>query len=322
MASSHSFSVVCNTHSGSASIYGVEALETVIRESFGPQLETCAFVPSQQIESALAAAFASPSSAVIVIGGDGTCRSSVEFGVRTGKPIAFVPGGTMNLLPARHWPGLDLLAALMALRAGHYQMQAIDVGQVNQAYFLIAAAFGAAPGIARVREDHRMAEGIVASVQTLFRLPNVLPHLLKPTVRLEARQVPKTHLSALAFVINNADIALGRLDVNAQQSVFECVGAYVQTPFAFVALMIRAIFDPQWRKDPSVFTAKISEGLVYAPGRFIPMTLDGEVVRLTSPAHLTLRAGALDVLVYAAPESIDRDAETTGPDISVKGQKT
>ena len=115
--------------------------------------------------------------------------------------------------------------------------------------------------------------------------------------------MPRRHLAALAIVIGNADLALGRKEsdpvVLPLAHKFECVGAEVKSPWDFVTVMARAFLDPKWREDAKVTTASISDGTVHSRSRTIAMTLDGEVVRLTSPAYVHLVARGVHVLVHA-----------------------
>jgi diacylglycerol kinase family enzyme len=302
--SATSFAVVANANSGAASQMGEAALVALVTAKLGGKLLSCVVVGSCDIEAGLQNAFASECDCVIVIGGDGTCRSGAKCALQTGKPVALLPGGTMNLLPAQHWPGKDVATALQALGDGHYRETTIDVGKVNDELFLIAAAFGAAPTLARLREEHRASTSLVGNIQALLKIPQVLPHLMRPMVRLEAPNVPRKSLTALAIVIGNADFALGRTDLEVCTHIFECVGARVNSHWDFLRVMARAFIDPKWREDDLVFTAAIKEGRVFSKSRAIAMTLDGEVMRLVSPARVVLLKRAVKVMVYDAPVAL------------------
>ena len=303
------FAVVANALSGTASTMGEEALHALINTAIGDNLHSCDIVLPEAVEAALERAFSSEADAVVVIGGDGTCRSAAKFAIKAKKAVAFLPGGTMNLLPNRHWGGLDIPATLKALGEGAYATSKMDVGHVNEEIFLIAAAFGVAPALARLREEHRASETFVKGLQTLIQVPKILPHLMRPSARLEAIGVKRRHLAALAIVIGNADLALGRLDAESDSQTFECVGAEVKSPLDFLVVMARAFFDPNWRDDDKVTTSYIKEGKVFSNSRRIAMTLDGEIYRLASPAHVRLMANQLKVLVHA-PVIIEIAEET------------
>lgn len=294
------FAVVANAMSGAASSLGEAGLSQLVKTCLGDTLFSLTIAHPQDVDAALAQAFASAADVVVVIGGDGTCRAGAKAALTTGKSIAFMPGGTMNLLPARHWSGQTLEASLLALGAGDYERRAIDIGQVNDEIFLIAAAFGAAPTLARLREDHRAAKTLAQSLEAVVKIHKVLPHLLRPSVRLEADGMTSRALAALAIVVGDADFALGRFDAghnDTNQQYFECVAAKVSTPWNFIIVMARAFFDPNWRQDPKVSTTSIREAFVRSKSRTIAMTLDGEVVRLAAPAHVRFLDDELEVLV-------------------------
>lgn len=81
--------------------------------------------------------------------------------------------------------------------------------------------------------------------------------------------------------------------------MFEVVGAEVKSPWALIAVVARALFDTHWRDDAKITTTQIREGKVYSRSRAIAMTLDGEIVRLASPAQVKLLVNGLRVLVSA-----------------------
>ena len=298
------FAVVANAHSGAAAVLGQAALTELIHNTLGSELLMCDVVESEFLNAALETAFASAAEVVVAIGGDGTCRSAATLARLTNKEVAFLPGGTMNLLPGRHWPNMDLTETLQALAAGAYEASTIDIGQVNDELFLIAVAFGAAPALSRFRESHRSAETLVETMKNLVEVAKVIPHLMRPSARLEAKGVTRNRLAALAIVVGNADLALGRLDADNVTQTLECVGVEMASPFSFFALMLRAFLDPNWRADNKVTTSHITQGKVYSKSRAIAMTLDGEVVRLVSPAHVKLLVNGLRVLVHA-PKKLD-----------------
>jgi diacylglycerol kinase family enzyme len=297
------FSLVANANSGAVSQLGDATLVALANSLIGAKLKSCVLSESSDICGELELAFNSDSDAVIVIGGDGTCRSAAKYALETNKPVALLPGGTMNLLPAKHWPGQNISTALQALGHGHFRETSIDVGQVNDEIFLIAAAFGVAPTLARMREMHRSSNGIVGNLQALLKIPQVMPYLMRPTVRLEAKNVAKKPVAALAIVIGNADFALGRTDNEMIDHRFECVGTNPSSSWDFVRVMFRAFMDPKWRDDELVFTASIREGWVFSKSRAIAMTLDGEVIRMVSPAHIHFLKRGMNALVYESPDA-------------------
>ncbi len=153
--------------------------------------------------------------------------------------------------------------------------------------------------MARLREAHRSSETLTQSITNLLKIPKVLPYLLRPSVRLEAKGVSRKHLAALAIVLGDADFALSRPNTGAETQMFEVVGAEVKSPWALIAVVARALFDTHWRDDAKITTTQIREGKVYSRSRAIAMTLDGEIVRLASPAQVKLLVNGLRVLVSA-----------------------
>ena len=133
-------------------------------------LETTAGEPQQAWDAAAAAASAG-ADLVVAIGGDGTLNEALNGVMSAAGPqrpaLAFVPGGTANLL-AR---ALDLPRSLdgigRVLRAGF--RRGIDVGRVNGRYFATIAALGFdAEVVARARRLRRWIPSKPAHVASIL----------------------------------------------------------------------------------------------------------------------------------------------------------
>jgi diacylglycerol kinase family enzyme len=307
------FAIVINAHSGSASGVGEEALRTAFQAALGGAARSFAFVRGEGVEPALTAAFDGDADAVIVVGGDGTCRAAATLAAKSGKPVAFLPGGTMNVLPRKHWSNLDLLSCVRALGAGAWRTARMSVGRAGEEVFMIAAAFGAAAGLTRMREEHRAADTIVQRLNVWGRLSRVMPFLMRPTAWLEAEGAPKRGLSALALVLGDADVALGRTIPGGDSATLECVGAVIRGPFGFMSVLARAFLDRNWRSDPRVFTLHLRTARVRGRSRFLAVTLDGEIARLPSPIDVRVEKDRLTVIRHMPAAPAVDTTEPRGP---------
>jgi YegS/Rv2252/BmrU family lipid kinase len=108
--------------------------------------------------------------AIVVAGGDGTVNAAIPALIEAGKPVGILPFGTANDLALTLGIPSDPLAAAAIIAAGH--LRRIDVGKVNDAYFLNVASVGLAVNIAE-RQDAELKRQwgifsyVVAAVDTL-----------------------------------------------------------------------------------------------------------------------------------------------------------
>ncbi|MEO8696966.1 MAG: phosphatase PAP2 family protein [Acidimicrobiales bacterium] len=86
-----------------------------------------------------------------IIGGDGSINAAADVALRTRKPLAVFPGGTLNHF-ARDL-GLDTLdGTVEAIRAK--SLGSVDVGRIDGAPFLNTASFGSYAALVDMREQH------------------------------------------------------------------------------------------------------------------------------------------------------------------------
>ena len=79
---------------------------------------------------------------VAVYGGDGTVGAVASALVETDTPLAILPGGTANVFSQELSIPQDLEAAVYLACGKDAKVRAIDVGQVNEHYFLLRVGLG------------------------------------------------------------------------------------------------------------------------------------------------------------------------------------
>lgn len=84
---------------------------------------------------------------VIIGGGDGSLSSNVDFFVGTKTVFAFIPLGTANSFARTMGIPRDIDSAVRVISEG--QRKLIDLGQIDDDYFVNAAAIGLSPEIAK-----------------------------------------------------------------------------------------------------------------------------------------------------------------------------
>ena len=141
--------VVVNNSAGSSAKFDEAALKAASPDATFEVLS----VSPEEIESAFDKAFSQKPLAVIVVGGDGTARTAAHRAVSTGVPIIPMPGGTMNVLPKIVFGHGDMARAIAEIPK--LKPQALDVGRIGGETFFLAAAFGLAGPMTRLREATR-----------------------------------------------------------------------------------------------------------------------------------------------------------------------
>ncbi|BCW90805.1 hypothetical protein sos41_39800 [Alphaproteobacteria bacterium SO-S41] len=288
--------IVANALSGTASRLGRDGLEALVVETLGDQLRRLQIVQPADVRTALERAFQSDAALVAVIGGDGTCRAAAEIAHEKGRPVVFLPGGTMNLLPKRIWGELDLKAALEALARGETMPIALDVAEVDGKLFLVAAMFGAAPALTRFRETLRRTR----TLRDLGRLGadamRGLRGLGRPTVRIVEPTGVGGLMPALLVTPGNATHALAGRNPDDPTPSLECVAATVNGWAGLAVATMRVLIGADWRNDKRLVSFNATRVSIGAPGRVMRATLDGEIVVVANPATLRFLPAGLATL--------------------------
>jgi YegS/Rv2252/BmrU family lipid kinase len=229
--------------------------------------------------------------AVVVAGGDGTVNGSIAALIDAGKPVGILPFGTANDLALTLGIPADPLAAAGIIANGH--LRPIDVGKVNDAYFLNVASVGLSVNIAK-RQDEQLKRQwgvfsyVVATVDTLSAAQRFAATITcgDRTERVLAYQVAVgngIHYGGGLMVSPDARIDDGLLDVYAIET----------TSIAnLIALAPKLRNGTLVERDDVAFfrgpTARIETD------KPMPINTDGEVTTKT-PAEFSVLAGALKV---------------------------
>lgn len=235
--------------------------------------------------------------AIVVAGGDGTVNGSIAALIDAGKPVGILPFGTANDLALTLGIPADPLAAAGIIANGH--LRPIDVGKVNDAYFLNVASVGLSVNIAK-RQDEQLKRQwgvfsyVVATVDTLSAAQRFAAKITcgDRSERVLAYQVAVgngIHYGGGLMVSPDARIDDGLLDVYAIET----------TSIAnLIALAPKLRNGTLVERDDVAFfrgpTARIETD------KPMPINTDGEVTTKT-PAEFSVLAGALKV--FAPPSS-------------------
>lgn len=234
---------------------------------------------------------------LIVGGGDGTISAAASALAGTPTKLGILPLGTLNHFARDLKIPTDLEDAAKLVASGSDRY--VDIGEMNDRVFINNSAIGLYPLMVLDRDLQQKRLGrskraamIVASLRTLGRFNH---HRLTLTVNDEQTGRLDT---PLLFVGNNDY----RIDFGAPGQREELDGGQLcvfvmrkKTRLGFLGASFRAFFGRS-RADDMVRLEGVERLRVSAPRAQLAVSLDGEVVRASSPLEYRIRKKALRVI--------------------------
>jgi diacylglycerol kinase family enzyme len=265
------------------------------------------------LDQRLERAKASDADVVVAAGGDGTVTAVAQALVGTGKAMAILPLGTVNLLARDLGIPLELEAWAEALET--MQPRAIDVGEVNGEIFLHKVVVGIVPGIAAGREQLRGHMGLFAKIGFVQFFLRRLGRARRMTLELTAEGQARTVRVAAAAVANNAyDEGLGRF-FSRQRLDRGQLTVYLLRRLSLadvVRLAVEMVLG-RWRRDDALEIEPTAAVSLSTRRGTLKVMLDGEVRSFRTPLRFRIRPLALSVLAPPAPEPAAELAERSPP---------
>jgi YegS/Rv2252/BmrU family lipid kinase len=251
-------------------------------------------------EAVLRAVQESPQ-AIVAGGGDGTINAVATALVGTDIALGVLPLGTLNHFAKDLKIPLDLEGAMRNVIAG--RMIKVDVGKVNDRYFLNNSSLGIYPHIVRDREQQQRS-GRGKWVAFFWAVLAVLHRHSFLSVRLAANGQESIRRSPFVFIGNNEyqmeGFNLGtRGCLNAGQlSVYSVKH---ERRWGLLQLALRALFGRLHQsKDFDAFRAP--EVRIESRHGQMLVAIDGEVMMMNMPLRFRVHLGALRVIV---PDSVE-----------------
>ena len=234
--------------------------------------------------------------AIVIAGGDGTVNSAIPALIEARKPVGILPFGTANDLALTLGIPADPVAAAGVIAAG--VTRAIDVGRVNDAWFLNVASIGLSVQIAE-RQDEELKKQwgifsyVVAAVGTLTEAQR-----FEATVSCAGR---KERVHAYQIAVGNGIHYGGGLVVSPEASIDDGlldVSAIEKVSVADLIALAPRLRDGTLveRDDVAFFRGPTARVETLEP---MPVNTDGEVTSET-PAEFSVVRRA--IRVYAPPK--------------------
>ncbi|MFH7765281.1 diacylglycerol/lipid kinase family protein [Acinetobacter sp. BSP-28] len=234
---------------------------------------------------------------VVAAGGDGTLNTVATKLVGTEIPMGIFPLGTFNYVARLLNIPLDLLKAADVIATG--KIRTVHVAQINDHIYLNNASLGLYPLFIQRRELYNRRFGRFALHAYTSALDVLIRDRkeLKLEVEIDGKKYPvKTPL--IFFGNNQLQLAEMNLRIAKCAELGKVAGVVVAksdkpTLFKILWQLIRGNLD----HAPDVYSFSADKVKIHSKAKKLTLALDGEIVEMQPPLHISVRKHALKVMV-------------------------
>jgi diacylglycerol kinase family enzyme len=253
----------------------------------GCRIQPC---PPEELAACIRSEVEAGAAFVGVAGGDGTLRTAAETLVDSDVALLAVPAGTRNHF-AKDFGISSLEDAGNAASAGN--ARPIDIGRVNDRFFLNNSSLGAYPRMVERREEHES------------RWPKGIANVIAAWQQLRFGRRLRVVIDGERFVAWLVFVGNGRYGENLRDvttrealdgNLLDVRIIHADQPLARLRLFASVLFG-RLALTPVVTRRECRRVTIAVPRHSdVAVALDGEVVRLATPLDYESRSGALRVL--------------------------
>lgn len=234
---------------------------------------------------------------VVAAGGDGTLNTVATKLIGTEIPMGIFPLGTFNYVARLLHIPLDLLKAADVIATG--QIRTVHVAQINDHIYLNNASLGLYPLFIQRRELYNRRFGRFALHAYTSALDVLIRDRkeLKLEVEIDGKKYPvKTPL--IFFGNNQLQLAEMNLRIAKCAELGKVAGVVVAksdkpTLFKILWQLIRGNLD----HAPDVYSFSADKVQIHSKAKKLTLALDGEIVEMQPPLHISVRKHALKIMV-------------------------
>lgn len=240
-------------------------------------------------------AVAAGAAAVVAVGGDGTVSAVAAALIRSETPLGVIPAGTLNHFAKDLGVPLDLEQAVEVIANG--KVTAVDVGEVNDRFFLNNSSIGVYPRIVELRDQYRK-KGVGKWIAAAWASLAVLRRRPFLGVRIQSREGVILRRSPFVFVGNN-EYRMSGLHPGSRESLTGGrLALYVMKAEGRQRLLQVAweVLRRGAEEASELDCIPVTEVEVATKRRNLQVALDGEIVTLQSPLRYRVLPGVLRVL--------------------------
>lgn len=260
----------------------------------------CRVVAGKSVEAELRRASRDPDvEAVLAGGGDGTVSAAAAMAFKSGKPLAVLPAGTMNLFARSLGVPPDLDRALAAIARG--RVDHIDIATANGRPFVHQFGVGIHARLVRIRNSmvYRSRTGkMLASLRAILAAAINPPRFM---VELHSEKGARTLMASGIAVSNNP---LDDSPVPVAGSLTDGVlGVYIAHTVTTNELLTLAldVMTGRWRANAAISETEVRDLVLTFPRRKrgTHAVIDGELIDLEPAVSLQIHPKALPVILPA-----------------------
>ncbi len=273
-----------------------DLIEDVLRRS-GLELRVIGEHEAPDMGARLDLAVADSAELVIVGGGDGTVRTAAARLAGTGRTLAVLPLGTLNLLAKDLNMPLDPAEAAEALARA--EPREIDLGEVNGEIFACQSVLGMTNKVGRFREQSRGDRSFLARLKVVVGTIRSMGH---PPLRLAlvepGRTRPRRIWARALSVVNNPYAEEVGTMFRRPRLDGGILAVYRPRGFGLLwaARMLAAMALGRWRDPERLEITHLPSLTIRSRRPHLRVSNDGEMLILPTPLEFRVRPRVLRVL--------------------------
>jgi len=288
--------VIINTSSGAPKISGLSAdlADRFKSAGFEPDIR---FVNSPELAAEVRRAVAAKPEVIVIGGGDGTLSAAASSLIGTGTALGILPLGTLNHFAKDLHIPLAIEGAVQTIAGG--QTLKVDVGAVNDRFFLNNSSLGLYPKVVAGRDALRQRLGRGKLPALIWSGLGVLRRYPFLNVRIAIDGTELARRTPFVFVGNNRYEMEGfRIGERARLDGAE-LSLYVANRtgrLGLLLLALRALFKRLKQSKDFDMTAATSMQVETRHDR-LRVANDGELCYMRTPLNYRVLPAALSVIV-------------------------
>ncbi|MDQ6620150.1 MAG: sphingosine kinase [Pseudomonadota bacterium] len=251
----------------------------------------------QDVARLVQAALAGKPRCIAAAGGDGTINAVASQLVGSGVALGVLPLGTLNHFARDAGIPLDLAGAAQNIVAG--RIVEVDVGRVNEHYFLNNSSLGLYPRMVRMRERQQHRSGIGKWPALLWAGYMVLKRYAFVHVDMQANGEHINCRTPLVFIGNNPYVIQG-LDIGHRTELQTgALAVYITRGldrWGLFKLAFRALVRTSGSPTGLDMFATRKLSISTRRGRLL-VSVDGEVRMMNAPLEYSIEPRSLRVIV-------------------------
>ena len=207
---------------------------------------------------------------VAVYGGDGTIAEAAGGLIGSDIPLAILPGGTANVVAQELGIPLNLTDACKLIADNGCHVRKIDVGQVNDCYFLLRVGMGAEAKIAEGAD--RGAKDRFGFLAYLWSAAQSLTTIESATYHITVDDREMTIDGVSCAIINSGNLGVGNLQIAPTVRIDDgLLDIFVVKSANLPALieLINSVSGTPEENVPSSSTEKLNSHLYHLQGQAV-----------------------------------------------------